>query len=80
MYVYCSLLLSFTVHYKINIPLVTFRSICDVTNVFFLIDEQTDNAPVDLVIERCEMAMDAILYPHKPRPEGESIIGEATRQ
>ncbi|KAF2993344.1 hypothetical protein E8E14_001877 [Neopestalotiopsis sp. 37M] len=49
----------------------TFRSICDITNIFFVIDEQTDDEPVDVVTERCEMAMDAILRPEKPRPAGE---------
>ncbi|KAF7531580.1 hypothetical protein G7054_g8743 [Neopestalotiopsis clavispora] len=58
----------------------TFRSICDITNVFFVIDEQTDDEPVDVVTERCEMAMDAILRPEEPRPAGECVIGEATRQ
>lgn len=48
--------------------------------MFFLIDEQTDKEPVDVVVERCEMVMDAVLHPQKPRPRGECIIGEATRQ
>ncbi|KAI0121702.1 terpenoid synthase [Xylariales sp. AK1849] len=58
----------------------TFRSCCDLMNTFFVIDEQTDNQPIDDVIERCEMAMDAVLHPDLPRPEGECVIGEITRQ
>lgn len=49
-------------------------------HTFFTLDEHTDNQPMDVVIERCEATMDAILHPDKPRPEGESIIGEIARQ
>lgn len=58
----------------------TFRNCCDLMNVFFVVDEQTDNQPIEIVQERSEIAFDAVQHPHKARPEGECILGEITRQ
>lgn len=49
-------------------------------NTFFLIDEQTDNEPLEVVQERCDMCVDAVMNPYKPRSRGENILGEVTRQ
>ncbi|KAF9030695.1 terpenoid synthase [Hymenopellis radicata] len=59
---------------------VKLRSCCDLMHTFFTLDEYTDNLPTKEVIARCEATMDAILHVDKPRPEGESIIGEIARQ
>ncbi|KAF8902796.1 isoprenoid synthase domain-containing protein [Gymnopilus junonius] len=56
------------------------RSCCDFMHAFFMLDEHTDPLPTDQVIIHCEVTMDAILHPDKPRPEGEPIIGEIARQ
>ncbi|GLB39974.1 putative terpene synthase family, metal binding domain [Lyophyllum shimeji] len=58
----------------------TMRSCCDLMHAFFVLDDHTDNQPLHVVIERCEATMDAILHVDKPRPEGEHVIGEITRQ
>jgi len=47
---------------------------------FFMIDDHTTDQPFDVVVGRCEAARDAILHVNKPRPEGEHVIGEITRQ
>ncbi|KIY68713.1 terpenoid synthase [Cylindrobasidium torrendii FP15055 ss-10] len=58
----------------------TFRSVCDLMNLFFAIDELTDDEPLDIVIQRCDATMDAILHPDIPRPNGENALGEMARQ
>jgi hypothetical protein len=47
---------------------------------FFMIDDHTTNLPVDVVAKRCEAARDAILHVNNPRPDGEHVVGEITRQ
>jgi hypothetical protein len=47
---------------------------------FFVLDDEATNLPIDLVIEHYEVTRDAVLHVDKPRPEGEHIIGEITRQ
>jgi hypothetical protein len=64
----------------INVSIASFRSCCDLMNTFFVIDEQTDGQPLKDVIDRCDMAMHAVLNPNLPRPDGECVIGEITRQ
>ncbi|KAJ8455153.1 hypothetical protein ONZ51_g12604 [Trametes cubensis] len=57
-----------------------YRCSCDLMNLFFLIDDHTDllnELNTSMVVEA---SMDALMNPDKPRPEGESIIGEVTRQ
>ncbi|KAJ7811924.1 terpenoid synthase [Mycena olivaceomarginata] len=60
--------------------LYNLRSCCDLMHTFFALDDETDS--VDGVQARvlCDIAMDAVENPDKPRPEEESIIGEITRQ
>ncbi|CDO77211.1 hypothetical protein BN946_scf184747.g24 [Trametes cinnabarina] len=56
------------------------RTGIDLMNVFFVIDEYTDVEPVPVVKEMIDAVIDAVHNPHKPRPEGETILGEITRQ
>ncbi|KIY69075.1 terpenoid synthase [Cylindrobasidium torrendii FP15055 ss-10] len=58
----------------------TFRSTCDLNYLFFAMDEFTDGEPLNIVVQRCNATMDAILHPDAPRPDGESAVGEMARQ
>ena len=49
-------------------------------NVFFVYDEYSDAAHVDDVRAMTDISMDALRNPYTPRPEGEWIGGEITRQ
>ena len=49
-------------------------------NVYFLIDVYTDFQPAPAVREMVEIVIDALRNPDKPRPDGEIILGEITRQ
>ena len=49
-------------------------------NVFFVIDEYTDVEPTPVVREIVNIVMDALNNPEKPRPKGEIVLGEITRQ
>lgn len=49
-------------------------------NVIVVIDEYTDVESASAVREIVDIVNDAINNPHKPRPDGESILGEMTRQ
>lgn len=49
-------------------------------NLFFIIDEHSDVEDEHVVREMAGIIMDALRNPHKPRPEGEWVGGEATRQ
>ncbi|TCD63220.1 terpene cyclase [Steccherinum ochraceum] len=56
------------------------RTGCDLMNFFFLIDEYTDVEPAPVVREIAGIVIDAMTHPNKPRPEGETVVGEAARQ
>ena len=56
------------------------RAGCDIMNVLFFIDEQTDVSGEHEVRKQVAIMTDAIHHPHKPRPEGEWIGGEIVRQ
>ncbi|EED77016.1 predicted protein, partial [Postia placenta Mad-698-R] len=56
------------------------RTGCDLMNVIVVIDEYTDVESASAVREIVDIVNDAINNPHKPRPDGESILGEMTRQ
>ncbi|EJD05130.1 terpenoid synthase [Fomitiporia mediterranea MF3/22] len=56
------------------------RTGCDLMNLFFVIDEYTDVEPAPVVREMVDTVIDALNNPHKPRPEGEVILGEVARQ
>lgn len=49
-------------------------------NLFFIIDEHTDVSNGVEAQAQIDIIMDAINNPYKPRPEGEWIVGEITRQ
>jgi Delta6-protoilludene synthase len=48
--------------------------------VFFVVDEYTDVEPEPVVREMIGVVIDALHNPQKPRPEGEIMLGEITRQ
>ncbi|EED81950.1 predicted protein [Postia placenta Mad-698-R] len=56
------------------------RTGCDLMNVFFVVDEYTDVESAPIVREMVDIVIDAMNYPHKPRPDGEILLGEVTRQ
>ncbi|KAL1938232.1 hypothetical protein VTO73DRAFT_11876 [Trametes versicolor] len=56
------------------------RAACDIMNVFFLFDEQTDTVNAARVRELGDIVIDAVRNPERPRPEGEPVVGEITRQ
>ncbi|KAI0292682.1 terpenoid synthase [Multifurca ochricompacta] len=56
------------------------RTACDLMAVFLLFDEYSDVADADEVQEMVNIIMDALRNPHTPRPRGEWIGGEVTRQ
>ncbi|KAI0290408.1 terpenoid synthase [Multifurca ochricompacta] len=56
------------------------RTTCDLMVVFVLFDEYSDVANEDEVQEMVNITMDALRNPHTPRPRGEWIGGEVTRQ
>ncbi|KAH9006423.1 terpenoid synthase [Lactarius hatsudake] len=56
------------------------RTGCDLMNTFFVFDEYSDVAHEDEVQVMADIGMDALRNPHKPRPEGEWVGGEVTRQ
>ena len=56
------------------------RTGIDLMNVFFVVDEYTDVEPAPVVREMIGIVVDALHNPDKPRPEGEIMLGEVTRQ
>jgi hypothetical protein len=49
-------------------------------NLFFIIDEHSDVEGEYVVRQMADIIMDALKNPFKPRPRGEWVGGEATRQ
>ena len=49
-------------------------------NLFFVVDEYTDVEPEPVVREMMNIVIDALNNPHKPRPEGEILLGEVAKQ
>lgn len=56
------------------------RTGCDLMNMFFVYDEYSDVSHEDDVQVMADIIMDTLRNPHKPRPEGEWVGGEVTRQ
>nr|QJQ03973.1 Pro1 [Armillaria gallica] len=56
------------------------RSGCDLMNLFFVIDEYSDVSTEEEVRAQKDIVMDAIRNTEKPRPAGEWIGGEVSRQ
>ncbi|KAH8651060.1 isoprenoid synthase domain-containing protein [Xylariales sp. PMI_506] len=56
------------------------RSGCDLMHLFFMFDEYSDVSSTEEVSEQARIQMDALRNPYKPRPEGEWVGGEITRQ
>ena len=61
-------------------PSEQLRVACDFANFSFVYDEFADVLDKEAAREQANIVMDAFRNPAKPRPEGESIIGEITRQ
>lgn len=49
-------------------------------NLFFVFDEWSDVSDAKETQQQADAIMDALRNPHKPRPKGEWIGGEVTRQ
>ena len=49
-------------------------------NLFFVFDEYSDIATDAVAQYLADIMKDALHNPHKPRPEGEHVLGEITRQ
>lgn len=56
------------------------RSGCDYMNLVFVIDEYSDVSEESEVRQQKDAIMDALRHPYKPRPKGEWVGGEVTRQ
>ncbi|KAJ7493620.1 terpenoid synthase [Mycena latifolia] len=56
------------------------RSGCDLMNLFFVFDEYTDARTAADVQRLSAIVMDALHHPSTPRPEGENVVGEITKQ
>jgi hypothetical protein len=53
---------------------------CDFLNFVFVYDEFADVLDKDGAQQQADIVMDALRNPSKPRPKGESLIGEIARQ
>ncbi|KAI0630501.1 terpenoid synthase [Trametes polyzona] len=56
------------------------RAACDFMHMTLVFEEYTDDADETLAKQLADITIDAIKYPVRPRPAGESVIGEITRQ
>ncbi|KAK3390822.1 isoprenoid synthase domain-containing protein [Podospora didyma] len=56
------------------------RCSCDLMNLFFIFDEHSDRTDPAEVWEQGRVIMDALRNPEKPRPKGEWVGGEITKQ
>ncbi|KAG1809646.1 isoprenoid synthase domain-containing protein [Suillus subaureus] len=63
-----------------NAPREHIRIGCELMNVFFLLEEYTDNENGAVTKDMADLVIDAINNPQKIRPEGECILGEIARQ
>ncbi|PIL37690.1 terpene synthase [Ganoderma sinense ZZ0214-1] len=63
-----------------DVPRDRLRVGADIVHVLFVIDEYTDRESSAGVHEICDIILDALRNPDKPRPEGETSIGEMARQ
>lgn len=63
-----------------NAPREHVRIGCDLMNLFFLLEEYTDNENGAVTKDLVDLVIDALHNPHKMRPEGECVLGEIARQ
>ncbi|KAH7887274.1 isoprenoid synthase domain-containing protein [Phlebopus sp. FC_14] len=56
------------------------RTGCDLMNLFFVVDEYTDVEDAPVVREMVDVVIDALNNPHKPRPEGEILLGQVAKE
>ena len=53
---------------------------CDLMNLLYVFDEYTDIADGEGVERIRKITLDALRHPEKPRPGGEHLLGEMTRE
>ncbi|KAH7928993.1 terpenoid synthase [Leucogyrophana mollusca] len=56
------------------------RACCDMMNLFFVFDDLSDCEAGPVVRQQASIIMDALMNPASPRPQGECVVGEITRQ
>ena len=56
------------------------RTGCDLMNLFFVVDEYTDVESAPMVREMVDVVIDALKNPHKPRPQGEILLGQVAKE
>ncbi|KAK5658142.1 hypothetical protein OQA88_2115 [Cercophora sp. LCS_1] len=56
------------------------RTGCDLMHLFFMFDEHSDRASPSEVWTQASIQLDAMCAPERPRPKGEWVGGEFTRQ
>ncbi|KAF8650692.1 hypothetical protein AX16_005066 [Volvariella volvacea WC 439] len=56
------------------------RIACDLMNLYFMFDHFSDIGDGEEVQKQADIMKDALRNPFKPRPDGEVILGEMTRQ
>lgn len=63
-----------------QMPIEGCRICCDLMQLFFIFDEHSDIVDATVVRRQADSIMAAIRDPTRPRPEGEWIGGEISRQ
>lgn len=49
-------------------------------NLFFVVDEYTDVESAAVTRQMVDIVIDALNNPHKPRPEGEILLGQVAKE
>ena len=65
---------------RLKMCLEHLRTGCDLMNLFFALDEYTDVEPAPVVRGMADIVIDALNNPHRPRPEGEILLGLVAQQ
>ncbi|KAJ7102374.1 isoprenoid synthase domain-containing protein [Mycena belliarum] len=63
-----------------NVSKEILRTGCDWITLFFLVDHCTDMQSEKTARQMVDIALDALNNPEKPRPEGETMLGQATKE
>ena len=65
---------------RAHLEIDALRVACDLMNLYFVIDEHTDVDDGQVTEKKINIVKDALRNPSTPRPKGEWIGGEITRQ
>ena len=65
---------------RAHLEIDALRVACDLMNLYFVIDEHTDVDDGQVTEKKINIVKDALRNSSTPRPEGEWIGGEITRQ